>query len=814
MTVLSSVFKPAAIALLVSLSLQAQAQISKTPSQLIRGVVVDAQGQPVANAKVHVHGRQQYVFTNDAGEFSIQSPSNAELHIAAKGFGDEFVKAEPAGVKVALTPGGIERIAVSASGLHHYDLDMAHPVSVLSGEALALKTEPTIGETLKSLPGVHSNYYGPVAASPVIRGLDGPRVKLLSNGLDTGDVSRVGPDHAITADAITTEQIEVLRGPATLLYGSGAIGGVVNVVNNRIPRRLRTPQTIVDSRYNSVSDEKTLAVSHDGSADQLAWHVDGFDRKSNDHDVPTFTNDEGETSNKLANSWLDNQSINGGLSWIGSQGLFGISVGHIDNNYGIPGHEAHGHEEDHDEEAHDDHEEHADEGVYAAVKQDRVSLAGEIYSPLTGIETLSFKGAYTDYQHVEMEGDIAGTTFKNKSFENRLAAEHVDIAGWHGLVGVHQQRSDYKAFGEEAFTPNSISDSYALFVLEEKTFGELTVQLGGRIERTKHHADAIMLEHEHHEAHDEADHEEEHDEEHAKDFAKFNAASLSAGLVWNFVPGYQWAANISRSERAPSAAEIYANGAHIATSSYELGLAYQLDDDGEILLNTNNMPTEVANNIDIGFRKIAGDFTFSYNFFYNQIDNFLYQANTGLTMEDLAEHDHDDEHGHEEEHGHDEDHDDHGHNHGDFDIYQYQQRDVRMYGLEFAMAYQLDVAQQVSLFADSVRASLKDGGDLPRIPPIKAGVEYQYQAQQWSANLGATHYARQNQVSEFETATASYTSIDASLSYFFNLQSVDMTAFIKGTNLTDKLGYVHSSFIKEDAPLPGRAITLGVTARF
>jgi iron complex outermembrane receptor protein len=800
MSVLSSVFKPAALALLVSLSLQVQAQ-----SQAVTGLVVDSQGQPVANAKVHVHGRQQYVFTNAAGQFTIQSPIDAELHIAAKGFGDQFVKADQAQLKIALTAGGIERIAVSASGLHHYDLDMAHPVSVLSGEELALKTEPTIGETLKSLPGVHSNYYGPVAASPVIRGLDGPRVKMLSNGLDTGDVSRVGPDHAITADAITTEQIEVLRGPATLLYGSGAIGGVVNVVNNRIPRRLREPQTILDSRFNSVSDEKSLALTHDGSADQLAWHFDGFDRNSNDHDVPTFTNDEGETANKLANSWLDNQALNGGLSWVGSKGLFGVSVGHIDSKYGIPGHHAHAeeHTEEHSEE---DHAEHADEGVYAAVKQDRVSLAGEVYSPISGIETLSFTGAYTDYQHVEMEGDVAGTTFKNKSFENRISAEHIEFAGWHGLIGFHQQHNDYTAVGAEAFTPPSDSDSYALFLLEEKTFGDVTAQLGARVERTKHNADSIAFIHDH-----EEDHEEEHEDEHGKDFAKFTAASVSAGLVWNFVPGYQWSASLSRSERAPSAAEIYANGAHIATSSYELGLAYQLDDDGEISLNTNSMPTEVANNIDIGFRKIEGDLTFSYNFFYNQIDNFLYQANTGLTMEDLAEHNHED-HDHEA-HAEDDDHD-HDHAHGDFDIYQYQQRDVRMYGLEFALAYQLNAAQQVSLFADSVRARLKDGGDLPRIPPVKAGVEYQYAAQQWSANVGATYYAKQNKVSEFESATAAYTSIDASLSYFFNLSSIDMTAFIKGTNLTDKLGYVHSSFIKEDAPLPGRAVTLGVTARF
>ena len=216
------------------------------------------------------------------------------------------------------------------------------------------------------------------------------------------------------------------------------------------------------------------------------------------------------------------------------------------------------------------------------------------------------------------------------------------------------------------------------------------------------------------------------------------------------------------------------------------------------------MPVETANNIDIGFRKIEGDLTFSYNFFYNQIDNYLYQVNTGFTMAELAEHDHAAQ---DEDNAHD-------HSHSDFAIYRYQQHDVRMYGLEFALAYQLDPSQQISLFADSVRAHLTDGGDLPRIPPIKAGIDYQYQAQSWSANVGATHYARQDKVSEMETATASYTSIDASLNYYFNLSAVDLTAYLKGTNLTDKLSYVHSSFIKADAPLPGRAVTLGITARF
>ncbi|MCT6699391.1 TonB-dependent receptor domain-containing protein [Rheinheimera sp. 4Y26] len=789
-------FKPAALALCVALSCQAQAQTST-----VTGIVMNAQGQPVANAKVHVHGRQQYVYTNDKGEFQIQSPADARLHIAAKGYGDEFVTVNQQPLAVTLNSGGLERMTVSASGLHHYDLDMAHPVSVMSGEDLSRHTEATIGETLKTLPGVHSNYYGPVAASPVIRGLDGPRVKLLSNGMDTGDVSRVGPDHAISADAITTEQIEVLRGPATLLYGSGAIGGVVNIVDNRVPRQLRSPQTVVDARFNNVADEKTYALAHDGAIEQFAWHFDGFDRSSNNYEVPEFVNDEGEKLKVLENSALDNQALNLGASWVGSQGLFGVSIGHIDSQYGIPGHHAHDEEHEHEDEAADEHG--AESGVYADLKQDRLSYTGELYNPFKGIETLSLSGAYTDYQHIEMDAGLPGTTFKNKSFENRFSAEHSDLLGWHGLVGVHYQHNDYKAFGVEAFTPDAKTSSLALFVLEERTFGEFSAQLGARLERSKHDAGALMLEHSHEEEHGE----EEHEEDSGNSFAKFNALSVSAGLVWNFQSGYQWALSVSRSQRAPSAAEIYANGAHIATRSYELGLAYQLDDDGEIGFYNGKMQRETANNIDLGFRKVDGDFTFSYNFFYNQIDDYLYLANTGLGMDDLAAHD---ELDHEEHAG--EAHDEH--NHGDFDVYQYQQQDVRMYGAEFAMSYQLDSAQQLSLFADTVRAELKSGGDLPRIPPLKAGVEYQYQAQQWSTVLGATYYARQDKVSAYETETAGYTSFDASLNYYFDVQSGDVTAFLKGTNLSNKLGYVHSSFIKADTPLPGRAITLGITAKF
>ena len=761
------------LAALISLtfSVSAQQQV-----QRYTGVVTNQQGQPLKNARIHLHGRQQYVYADEQGKFSIQAPANAELHISAAGYGDSFVTVgDESQLDISLTAGGIERIVVAASGIHKYNLEMATPVSVLATEELSRRTEPTLGETLKYEPGVHANYYGPVASSPIIRGLDGPRVRVMNNGLSTGDVSRISPDHAITADALTAQQIEVLRGPATLLYGSGAIGGVVNVVDNRIPRQLRAnSETKLETRYVDVSDEKTVALNHEGSSNNIAWHVDGFNRDTADYEVPRFTNDEGESTNTLENSWTQSKALNAGVSLIGDAGLFGISIGRLESDYGIPGqHEEHGEEHGGEDTELDEHAE--EEGVFAKLKQNRLNMAGELYTPFAGVETLAFTAAYTDYQHQEIEDGAPGTTFKNKALESRITLEHEAIAGWHGIVGYHLQHADYQAFGEEAFTPDSDSLSHALFALEEKQFGNLTVQLGGRIERTKHSAGAVELGHEAGMVSDLSD--------------TFAALSASAGLVWEFTPGFSWALAVSHSERAPSAAELYSNGAHIATSSYELGLAYELRD-GEIEVSERNVKKETANNVDVTFRSFQGDLTFTYNFFYNKVGDYLYLSNTGLTMEDLEAGD------------------------GSFPLYQYQQQDATLYGMEFEARYKLNNAQSLNVFFDAVRAKL-DGGDyLPRIPPYKTGVGYQYNGLSWSADIGVTHYARQDKVAVNESTTKGYTLVDANINYDFNLAKVDMTAFLRATNLTNELAFVHSSLIKEDAPLPGRALTLGIRAMF
>lgn len=745
------------------------ANTTAATSQTINGTVVDVNGKAITNAKVHVHGRQQFVITDKQGRFTITAPENSQLHIAAQGFSDVVVASESTTL-IKMESSGIERMTISAAGLHHYDVTSAHPATVLSGDDLIKRNEPTIGETLKLEPGVHSNYYGPVASSPVIRGMDGPRVKMLSNSMDTGDVSRIGPDHSITADALTTEQIEVLRGPATLLYGSGAIGGLVNIVDNRLPRQLNPQQTKIDVKHASVSDERSVAVTHDGSMDSIAWHIDALDRQSDDVKTPEFSDDDGEIFHKITNSGMDSQSINLGTSYINDAGLIGVTFGRLKNFYGIPGHE-HEHVTSEEEST-----EPAREGVFADAEQTRYGVAGELYSPLQHVESLAFNIAYTDYAHVEIEDGEPGTQFTNKTLESRWTLEHGDIAGWHGLVGVHQLATKFSAQGSEAFTPATDSQTYALFVLEERKVGQLQWQLGARAEHVGYDITGQVP----------------NSTLDLPDYS-FGASSASAGVVWDFIDDYQWSLQLSRSSRAPSAAEIYANGVHVATGSYELGRAYQVAENGEI--QQGNAPdNEIAQNLDVGFKRIKGDVTFSYNLFYNRIKNYLFESDTGFVVSDLQP---DTEPAHEA-----------------FKVYQFVQRDVTLKGVEFSLNWQFAAGQQLEVFADKVHARLDDGGFLPRIPPLKAGAEYRFEHNLWSFTLGATRYARQSQIAAEETETAGYTLLDTSVSYDLDLDDQDANLYLRVSNATDQLGRVHSSFIKETTPLPGRSFVMGITVSF
>ena len=802
--------KTTATSAAVFMALTAQVAAATT----IKGKVTNEAGKAVVGAEVRIEGSKQVTFTDAQGNYEftgVQVP-HVHLHVYSPDYvhGDNDL-GDISSDQVAdfvLTPVSIENIVVTASVLGSSVLESVTPVSVIDEYKLRKIQAETLGETLKNTPGVHSTYFGPVASSPVIRGNDGPRVKIVQNGLDVSDVSRIGPDHNVAANSTSATQVEVLRGPATLQYGSGAIGGVVNVVDNRIPSEVPVGiEGDVEANYATVNDGKFGRFNLTGGQNNIAFHVDGFKRKTDNADIPGYasvTPDDDEQPGTLESSAMDTTNITAGLSMVDEEGYFGFSVEKLDNFYGVPGH-SHAHEEEHEGETEEEHAEHAgEEGTNLDVDMTRYQAAGEWYSPFKGISSLKFGAAYTDYEHVEIEDGEVGTRFTNQGSDIRLAATHADIDAWHGVFGLQYHNSDYAAEGDEAYTPPTETESMALFLVEQKKFGSLILELGGRLERTNYNADTVDFELEVAE-HEEEHHDEEHEEhEMVFDFDEyaFTSSSLSAGLNWEYMPGYSVALTLSRNERAPSQQELFSAGQHLATQTFEVGLVYDMDEDGEVSENLRSVKEEVSNNIDLTFRKFSGDSGYTLSFFYNQADDYIYQSATDLTA--LA-------HGHEEEE--EEAHDEHEeHAEEGTPVYYFNQDDATIYGVEAEGFVDLNVNWRVSVFGDYIRAKI-DSYNLPRIPPLRLGSTISYEGEALSSALSVVWYDDQTKTTEYETSTEGYTLVNASVDYRLS-DTQDWTVYVRANNLFDKEARVHTSFLKDQTPLPGRNFTLGTRFSF
>ena len=809
----------------------------------VTGKVTDTAGQPVAGAEVKIEGSRRVAYTDANGIYRFDDVKQPHIHLHV--YSSNYIHGDndlgdvntDQNVDFVLKPASVENIVVTANALQSSVLESVTPVTVIGAEKLRKIEAPTLGETLKNAPGVHSTYFGPVSSSPVIRGNDGPRVKIVQNGLDVSDVSRVSPDHNVATTLSSATQVEVLRGPATLQYGSGAIGGVVNVVDKRIPQyQIDGVEGEAETSYSTVNNGSYTRADVTGGSGNIAWHVDGFYRDTDNADIPGFASidpDEDEPNGVLESSAMETRNVVAGLSYVAEEGYFGFAVEQLDNKYGVPGYShAHGEEEhegeDHDLEEHD-HEEHAEEGVLLDVDMTRYQAAGEWHSPVRGLTNLKFAAAYTDYEHAEIEDGEPGTVFTNESSDIRLSAYHEEVNGWHGVFGLQFNHSDYNAVGEEAFTPANTTSSYALYVIEQKKVGDVTFQLGGRLERTTLDADASEVEldvlHEEHDEHEGEEHEgEEHDEEHegeeheehavAFNFPDydFTSLSLSAGANWEYQEGHSIAVTLSRSERAPSQQELFSAGQHLATQSYEVGLVFDMDEEGHIEEDLRSVNEEVSTNLDITFRKFTGSWGYSASFFYNQADDYIFQTSTGLIA--LSEHEEHDEH---EEEGLESEHEEHGHDeHGDEEglpIYYFQQADADIWGFEAETYVDLSDTLRLTVFGDYIRAEIEDD-NLPRTPPMRFGSELSYVNDGLSADVGFTWYDDQNEVASFETATDGYTLVNASVQYEFGTQGIDWVVFARGENLTDEEARVHTSFLKDQAPLPGRNFTMGVRALF
>ena len=686
----------------------------------------------------------------------------------------------------------LDELVVTATPLRGSAESLAIPVEVLAGEELDRRKSGTLGDTVSKLTGVQSTYFGTGVGRPIIRGQEGPRVQVLSGGIGSMDASTVSADHAVSIEPFLADQIEVLKGPATLLFGSGAIGGAVNVVDGRLADSI--PDDPLSGRAeisgNSVNDERTGMFRLDGVNGNWVLHVDGLVRDGDDYDIPGYAlaqhedehenedeeehEEEEQVRGKLPNSSVSTRAGAVGATYLGEKAYFGIAASTYRSNYGIPdGAHVHGEEHDHDH-GDEEEEEHEEEGsVRIDMAQNRFDLKAGVYDPVSFLQSINLRAAYNDYEHVELEGGMPATRFTNKGYEGRLEATQKELNGWRGAFGVQFGHADFGAIGEEAFVPSTVTDSLGVFVLQEKDFGPLKLELGGRYDR-------IELEPQGHAARD------------------FDAFNVSAAAIWRLSEGFDLRFGVDHSERAPTTEELFAAGAHVATRSIEIG--------------DSDLDTEKGLRGEIGLHWHSERIDAKFALYQTDFGDFIYLSDTGV-----------------EEQG--------------YPVRLWTQSDATFRGAEAEAKIKLvdgDAgAWDLRVFGDYVRAELDgsgvrraefevphgdhshayaidiaQGGNLPRIAPMRFGADLGWSLGGWRASVGAVRYSKQDDVAEGEETSPGYTLVDAHFGYRWDLAASSWEVFLDGRNLTNEEARPHTSLLRDYAPLPGRGVGFGIRAYF
>ena len=718
----------------------------------LAGRVATADGTPAIDAEVRIVSLARRVSVDGAGEFTFSGIPTGSYLVEATSlrFGHAVERfqvraGETLRISLELDPlYQLDELVVSAGSAPARRSETYQPTSALTGWDLVRDAEASLGETLAEAPGVTASYNGPGSSRPIIRGLGGDRVRILEGGVGSGDVSSQGPDHAVGIEPLTAERIEVVRGPATLLYGSGAMGGVVNVIDTRLPRE--TPTRALSGSLmglgGTVADERTGALELNGAAGPLAWHLAGLRRKTGDYAIPgraELAHDDeppggGEdgASGVLRNSAVETESGAVGLSWVGEGGFFGVALSALDNDYGVPGH---GHEAEVEEE-------HEDAGVTISLRQRRFDAEG-LWRAGSGIlRGVHGRFGYADYHHTEFEEGIAGTRFTNQQWEGRLEVDHALFELMNGSLGLQLGRRTFEALGEEAYVPPARAANAAAFLFQEWQGETVRYQMGGRVERQWAKEDPTGRERAH------------------------TGLSLAGGVNWSLTDRLSLAVTASRSQKLPSLEELFADGFHAATFAYELG--------------EQDLSQETAHSVDVTLHLTEGTIRAEATAFLNRFDGFVYQAFSGDEVEGFPV----------------------------LQTVQGDALFLGGEGsLEFDLIHRGRHHLLVEGWSDYVRAELVDlNQPLPRIPPIRIGSRLRYNGGTIRADLGLTRVARQERVAPLEEPTDGYGMVDLSFGYRLFTGAVTHDVVVRGSNLTDREARSHVSFLKELAPLPGREI--------
>jgi iron complex outermembrane receptor protein len=542
----------------------------------LTGKVTTASGAAVAGAEIQIVDLRRTTSSNESGEYRFDNvPAGRHLvQFTSRRAGTSVRLVDVSGpttldAEIDLAVHS-EEIVVSASVDPRAASEVAQPVDVVAGSELQMREQATLGETLAQQPGVASTGFAPGASRPVIRGFGGDRIRVLEDGVGTGDASNVSQDHNVSIDPADAESIEIVRGPATLLYGSNAVGGVVNVLDSRIPMT-EPGQAIggtVDLRGSSAAGERNAAVSLEGGKSTFAWHGRFNTRQTDDFDTPI---------GQLFNSDIDTKSGSIGGSLLGSRGFFGLSYSGYDTNYGIseagPGVEP-------------------DERVRIDMRQRRWDLKSDANLDEGPFSRVRFRAGRSDYQHSEVVDGDPEVTFLDDGYEARLEASHRDIGPFRGAIGAQYSSRDFRTEGEEFLLPPTVTKNTALFAFEEAGRGPWRLQFGGRYENEEIKVDS--------------------DEVPDRSFDGFSG---SAAMVWTPSGDYTASLALSHSSRHPVAEELYFNGAHEATFQFQVG--------------DPNLGTESSNGLDLSLRKRTGRVTGALSVFAQRFDGYIFQDPTG-----------------------------------------------------------------------------------------------------------------------------------------------------------------------------------------
>lgn len=642
--------------------------------------------------------------------------------------------------------------------------------TILKQDEILRRLNGSIGETLRSQPGISSTFFGPGASRPIIRGLGGDRIRVLDNGIGSIDASSTSPDHAVAVEPALAERIEILRGTAMLIYGSSAAGGVINVIDGRIPTEVPEGGLSGAGRYGysavNQGHEATAAFNallSDSGDKKIVFHGDYFYRDASNYDIPGFAESaqlraleeaggeapEEEAFGTVENSAVRSEGGSAGLSLIFDNGFLGFNVRKLDSLYGVPGGQGHEEEEGAEEVGEEE------EAVRIDLDQTRYDLSGEFSGDFGFFSKAKIRFGYSDYTHTELEGAEIGTAFSNEGWEGRLDLIEKGGDNWKGSTGVQIRNRDFSAIGAEAFVPPAKSTQVGIYTVKEYTTGDWRFDVGGRFEHTSYDVAVLNTE------------------------RSFDGFSASVGAGYDINDDTFIGATLFRTERAPSTEELFSNGPHLATNAFELGNA--------------DLGLEVATGLEATLSFNAGPFSFVANAYFTSYDDFIYEVATGDEEDELP-------------------------------VFEFRANDAQLYGFEVKSEYHVgsfetaalgDIDVHMDGQIDLVEADLDRGGNdtVPRLPPVSALLGIEAQSATFDLRTEIEVAGSVTDVADVELPTDGYTFWNA----YFSLRPFDnkgISLDIQGTNLLNATGRPHTSFLKEVAPLPGRNIRLSLRAEF